>query len=262
MFSNIIRLQTLAIVFVVLMLTGRVYAGPLKTEGLPQPPNGKEWSLVWHDEFDGNELDAGKWQLRTGPRKAGMWSADNVVVKDGQLVLKTRLVDGVYTTGAIWSRDRFEHRYGLYVVRARLPREKGHWAGAWLYSDSVKNVGNEGRDGTEMDIVEQVTMKRRIQHALHWDGYLEHHQHVNKEVALMNPDGYHVYALWWTPTEYHFYVDGVETWTTNAGGVSQAPEFIQITDEIAPWAGDIRNAKLPDFFYVDYVRVYDLKSSR
>ncbi len=232
-----------------------------QNQGLPEPPAGKAWTQVWHDEFNGNHLDADKWQVRTGPRRDGVWSADNISVKDGQLILKAESADGKYTTGAIWSRDRFQQQYGLFVIRAKLPREKGHWVGFWLYSDSVKNVGDEGRDGTEMDIMEQVSMKRRIQHALHWDGYGEFHKQVKKEIALANPDGYHVYALWWTPTEYHFYVDGVETWTTTDGGISQVPEFIQITDEIAPWAGDIRNAHLPDYFYVDYVRVYVLKSS-
>ncbi len=49
-----------------------------------------------------------------------------------------------------------------------------------------------------------------------------------------------------------------ETWRTNAGGVCQVPEYIKLSDEIGNWAGDIKNAELPDKFLVDYVRVYDL----
>ncbi len=27
-------------------------------------PSGKKWKLVWHDEFDGTELDTSKWGFR------------------------------------------------------------------------------------------------------------------------------------------------------------------------------------------------------
>ncbi len=37
----------------------------------------------------------------------------------------------------------------------------------------------------------------------------------------------------------------------------QVPEFIQLTEEIGDWAGDLKQAKLPDYFEVDHVRVGD-----
>jgi hypothetical protein len=64
-------------------------------------------------------------------------------------------------------------------------------------------------------------------------------------------------GLWWKPDEYVFYVDGKEIWRTDAGGVSQVPGYIKLSDEIGDWAGDITKAELPDKFLVDYVRVYD-----
>ena len=56
------------------------------------------------------------------------------------------------------------------------------------------------------------------------------------------------------PNEYVFYVDGKETWRTEAGGVCQVPLYIKLSDEIGDWAGDIKKVKLPDEFLVDYVR--------
>jgi hypothetical protein len=53
-------------------------------------------------------------------------------------------------------------------------------------------------------------------------------------------------------------VDGKEVWRSTAGGVSQEPEYVKLTEEIGKWGGDIRAARLPDTFEVDYVRVYDL----
>jgi len=38
--------------------------------------------------------------------------------------------------------------------------------------------------------------------------------------------------------------------------------YIKLSDEIGDWGGDITQAKLPDRFLVDYVRVYDLVEAR
>ena len=71
-------------------------------------------------------------------------------------------------------------------------------------------------------------------------------------------EGFHDYGLLWTTDEYVFYVDGKEVWRSKAGGVSQVPEYLKLTEEIGSWGGDIQKAELPDYFEVDYVRVYEL----
>ena len=38
----------------------------------------------------------------------------------------------------------------------------------------------------------------------------------------------------------------------------QTPLDIKLSDEVGDWGGKITDAKLPDRFLVDYVRVYDL----
>jgi len=44
---------------------------------------------------------------------------------------------------------------------------------------------------------------------------------------------------------------------TKAGGVSQVAEFVRFSEEIEAFTGDIAKAVLPDYFTVDYVRLYD-----
>ena len=42
---------------------------------LPPTPQGKSFKLIWHDEFDGDQLDETKWTYRPdGKRKGGWWS--------------------------------------------------------------------------------------------------------------------------------------------------------------------------------------------
>ena len=93
---------------------------------------------------------------------------------------------------------------------------------------------------------------------LHWDGYGKDHKSAgtNTTIAALT-EGFHDYGLLWTKEEYVFCVDGKEVWRTKAGGVSQVPEYLKLTEEIGEWGGDITKAQLPDFFEVDYVRVYE-----
>ncbi len=97
-----------------------------------------------------------------------------------------------------------------------------------------------------------------MQHAFHWDGYGKDHQSEGFKATVPGVmQGWHTFGLLWLPDEYIFYVDGKESWRSKAGGVCQVPQYILLSDEIGPWAGDITKAKLPDRFLVDYVRVYD-----
>lgn len=70
-------------------------------------------------------------------------------------------------------------------------------------------------------------------------------------------NGFDDYGLPCTPVEYAFYVDGDQVLRTKAGGVSQVPEVLKLTEEIGRWGGDITRAQLPDYFEVDHVRVYE-----
>jgi beta-glucanase (GH16 family) len=231
---------------------------------LPSPPERSTWKLVWHDEFDGTRLDAGKWDIPEYRRRDGYWSRRAITLDGkGHLVMGMLKEDGKYLDGCVRTKGKFEHAFGYYVARVQLQQQPGHWSAFWLHCGSVSRVGDEGRDGTEIDIFEKPWLDERVQQTLHWDGYGRHHKSQGKVVkapGVMN--GWHTFGLWWKPTEYVFYIDGKETWRTSAGGVSQVPEYIKLSDEVGKWAGDIHQAKLPDAFLVDYVRVYDLVAKR
>lgn len=228
---------------------------------LPAPPPGKQWRLVWHDEFDGSRLDETKWnRLGDWKRRDGYWAKNDAYLSGkGTLLLRTRKDGEHYTCGAVDTRSKFQHAFGYYVARCKMPRQQGHWAAFWMMCPSVSNVGNQGRDGTEIDIVEMPWRNGKITSNLHWDGYGKAHKKAG--TSLTRPeltDGFHEYGLLWTPEEYVFYVDGRQVWRTKAGGVSQVPEYLRLTEEIGTWGGDIKKADLPDYFEVDYVRVFEL----
>ena len=231
-----------------------------KEEALPSLTPGQTWKLVWQDEFSGETIDKAKWESPNNERRGHLWRSDNAYLdKKGHLVMETSKVGDRFASPCLRTRGKYEKAFGLFVTRCKLPATEGHWSAFWLYNGSVGKIGNEGRDGTEIDIMEWPYRDGRVQHALHWDGYGKDHKskgHVSKNEALL--DGkFHTFALAWSPEEYVFYVDGKETWRTKDGGVCQVPLYIKLSVEIGDWAGDITKAKLPDFFVVDYVRVYD-----
>lgn len=230
-------------------------------EKLPTPPEGKSWKLVWHDEFDGTTLDDSKWETPPDAVRRNGWWMRKAVSLDGKgnLVMRTSKDGDRYIDGCVRTRGKYEKAFGYFTIRARLQKEVGHWSAFWMMGPGVGRVGDEGRDGTEIDIFEKPWLDDRVQQTLHWDGYGKDHKSqgfVAHAHGVM--EGWHTFSLWWSPEEYRFYVDGKETWRTKAGGVCQAPLYLKISDEIGPWAGDIKQAKLPDETLVDYVRVYDL----
>ena len=58
-------------------------------------PEGKEWKLVWSDEFDGTELDKSKWDFRReimGTRHAA-WCGEEGIELDGNSNCVFRMIE-------------------------------------------------------------------------------------------------------------------------------------------------------------------------
>jgi beta-glucanase (GH16 family) len=250
-----------AVLVPVVLPNGLGAKGEEVKDRLPPAPEGKVWKLVWNDEFEGDTLDESKWDVPPDARRRDGWWMRKAISLDGNghLVMSTLKEGDRYIDGCVRTLGKFEHTYGFYVARCQFQEQSGHWSAFWMMGKGVGRVGDEGRDGTEIDIMEKPWLDDRVQQTLHWDGYGKHHQsagHVARAPGVMK--GVHTFALWWSPEEYVFYIDGKETWRTKAGGVCQAPLYIKLSDEIGKWGGNIAEAKLPDRFLVDYVRVYDL----
>ena len=227
---------------------------------LPPLPDGKSWKLIWSDDFEGDKLDLSKWNIRTGPRRDGDWTKDAVSLDgEGNLILKTYEKAGKYFSGAIDTKEKFEFNSGYVEARCSMPSQEGHWAAFWLMSPTLKGGRHTPDSGTEIDIFEyHARWGDELQQTLHWDGYGQ--AQANRVNARNLRYGFHIFGLQWTAWGYVFYVDGKPTWRTDRGA-SQTPDYVFFSEEIGKWAGEIEKARLPDFFKVDYVRVYQTVSS-
>jgi len=241
----------------------------------------EQWSLSWSDEFEGSgEPDTSKWERPEYNRRAnpqgpdGWWLKDDAYLDgDGHLVIRARKLEDMngdgdpfdYSSGAVRSRGRFEQAFGRFEIRAQLPTQEGWWVAFWLFSASVGQVDGSGEDGTEIDIMEAFGWTDAVNHALHWDLSADgaESESFRTDVAGIRT-GFHQFGLEWTAEEYIFYIDGMESWRSSAGGVSRVPEYLKITGEISTlanhignwWAGNPDRSTFPDQFLVDWVRVY------
>ena len=136
------------------------------------------------------QLDETKWnRLGDWKRRDGYWIKEDAYLSGkGTLVLRTRKDGDRYTCGAVNTKGKFEHAFGYYVARCKMPNQPGHWPAFWLMSSGVNTVGDEGRDGTEIDIVEVPWRDGRLTANLHWDGYGKDHKSRRHELLPSGGD--------------------------------------------------------------------------
>ena len=224
--------------------------------GIPCLPMGEEvdmtkFTQTFADEFDG-ELDRSVWSghyqygNKTESRKGSYWNQYLAETKDGNLVIPVvYLDDGMGGEGAGWytagidtdddSPNGFSQKFGYFECRCILPE------GA-CYGNFISNC---------------------VTSNLHFDGYNDAHQKMGARAFITpnNPyEEYNTYGLEWNEDEYIFYINGVETFRTNYGGVSQNPEYLILSVEMKGEDGipsQRENAPADGAeFIVDYVRVY------
>lgn len=228
--------------------------------------DGESYVLTFYDDFDTESLDTKNWEYCPEWERAdrgGVWSGDMVSVGDGVLKLTTDFdkEKNRCKSGAVRTKGIFEQAYGWFEASIKLQQTTGFWSAFWLMTPEQGNIGNGGKDGCEIDIMEGYSYAdRMINHALHWDGYGEHHQSSGKNEQLDIYDGgFHTFALKWTKQRYYFYVDGELMWDTDDGGVSEVATYLKLTLEVGSWAGEIDKSSLPAGIEVDYVRVYQFE---
>ena len=148
-----------------------------------------------------------------------------------------------------------------------------------MMNDGVYDVDGSGKDGTEVDIFESMYYKDykygfgdAVVSGIHFDGYGEGHQgdSIGKWFCNNPYEEYNTYGVEWNEKEYIFYINGVETGRLDKGGVSQNPEYLILSCEVAGENG-VANADRNGVgkmsmqpgdsaeFKVDYVRVYQYK---
>ena len=225
----------------------------------PITPEALGYSMFWEDNFDGNALDDSKWAVRgEGPRAVGYVSADAVTVEDGFLKITTFEKDGNILTGAVGTQGRFMTTYGYFECRAQLQKSPGNWAAFWIQSPGIAKGEDPGEYGVEIDIFEYFKKSGEdiVSHNLHW-AYGPNQQTIGALESKREGvgEGFHTFAVEWTPDKYAFFVDGYKYHEVTRA-ISHTDEYIILSMELPATMEGLKDSVFPDVFIVDYVRVY------
>lgn len=249
--------------------------------------------LIWSDEFDAPTLSSERWSVVDdcwggGNDERQCYTPGNVTLSNGLLRITARreshrgpalprrkggdaLVTRAFTSGKLETRGKASFLYGRIEVRAKLPEGQGLWPAIWLLPEH-DNYGPYPQSG-EIDLAESVNLgvrcrlclhgERRVFAALHHGWSPESNRQIGGDRPLpSSPDGFHVFALDWTPKKMTWSVDGRRYFST-----ATRPPFDQRFHLIlnlavgGRWpegsnAGGVDASKLPAVLLVDWVRVY------
>ena len=237
-------------------------------------PVASGWPLVFSDEFDGVSIDERKWELPLEP-----WKRDYAALSgDGRLMIKGDFIPGTkkLATASLHTRETF--LYGYFESRVKFTRQSGWWSAFWLCSHGI---GNPFIDGFEIDIFEDYYTRVRTPGEKH-PKTLDHNLHV-KGAGVMKSynynstlpgslDDFYVIGCKWTPFEITLYLNGhaiasrashspysTVTFDAFRHGTCIAPLHVIVSGQIMNDSWTCCNTegfRFPEFFEVDYVRVY------
>lgn len=229
--------------------------------------------LIWEENFDGNQLQDKNWNVETGdgcPDLCGwgnnekqIYSHENYKVANGFLTISARKDGEVYTSAKINTKGKNEFQYGKIEIKAKLATGKGLWPAFWMLGSNIDEVGWPLCG--EIDILEYVGREpESIFTTLHTKDSHGNSKNTRKGIIKGIEDGFHMYAVDWTPEKIDFYIDDslfysfvpenktVEVWPFDQ------PFYLILNLAIGGNFGgeDIDDSIFPQEYVVDYIRVY------
>lgn len=249
-----------------------------------KPPVDGEWTKTLDDNFDGDKLDYKTWNIYTHNYwdKRTHFTKDNVIVKDGKLILHYEKKTGFqndnpndtktvgktdYACGFADTFGKWTQRYGYFESRLKPPRAPGLWPAFWTMPDrgaGVKWRSSTKNGGMEVDIWEFLSGwgPFRYNIAQHWDDYGSEHKGVGSSCiySTLDKDGFITVGYLWTPGVTVFYAQGKEIGRWESPRVCSVPSHLMYTLVSGGWDNEpLDPARLPDDLVVDYVRAWQRK---
>lgn len=263
--------------FVVILFLSCFFVQAQKTN---QKPLGEKGKLIWNDEFNGRGLpDSSKWGYEVGfvrnKEKQYYTQAriENCYQENGSLVIESRKENykqAAYTSASINTLGKYAIKGDIRIeVRARLPEGRGIWPAIWMMGTNQTEVG--WPKCGEIDVMEFVGhTPNTIWGTLHWwDSTASDDKHyLSKGNKLLFHDlhtNYHVYGMERKGNRIQLFVDDsiyfqfTQPETAYPGSFT-GPLYLLLNTAIGgTWGGEVDDHIFPQKYFVDYVRVYQLK---
>ena len=247
---------------------------------------------TFSDEFSGSTLSQ-VWGMRgqkyepQSKRKCSKGSPKAVKVGGGTLrlsVIKDKSAKGkckatsrklkkkisYRLNGHVGTEGAFSFKYGVAAARVKMHKSQGQHSSFWLQPVGENQPGS---DGHEIDVIEYFGDKHPqggLTSFIHWykgkrliktGSWIKDSKSFLKNKKDGWSKNYHVFSVQWTPKSIIFYIDGKETWRTSAR-VSKTEQYLILSLLASDYeALEMKDSKLPQHMYVDWVRVWETPAS-
>ncbi len=244
--------------------------------GYSTPDNYEGKTLVWQDEFSGDQLNLSNWVHEIGNNNGWgnseleFYQAGNTIVQDGYLTIKAKkeTVNGFsYTSSRMVTKGKKEFKYGRVDIRAILPKGQGIWPALWMLGSNISSV-NWPKCG-EIDIMEMigggVDRDNKVYGTPHWDNAGQYASYGGSTILSGGKtfsDEFHVFSIVWDATKIIWYLDDIQFHVidiTPAELNEFQKEFFFIFNVAVggSWPGNPNTSTVfPQRMIVDYIRVF------
>lgn len=226
------------------------------------PPNAQGDVLVHEDNFDGDRLDLGKWNVAEGYRGHGAilntTSPQYVEVSHGLLSITTDRNHGdpryPYVSGFVDSLGKFARTYGRIEMRARFPFIPGVWFAMWgrPWTTAFPEIDVEVLNGSK-------SSTGQLYFVNHWASppLPPDERRAYSRIGDVDLTAFHDYVIDWRPDRLTWSVDGERRLEAPAQGIPHLPVYWMLNAWVGGWSGapDERTF-VPTAFDVDHVRIY------
>lgn len=219
------------------------------------------------DEFDGDELNLGKWwpfNPEWKGRQPGFFYTGNVIVSDGKLHLMMKKeevpempkAEGYHTYTSASVKSKTKVLYGYFEIKAKPMKSAGS-SSFWFYDDN-------GISWTEIDVFEigggAEGYERKYNMCLHVFYTPTEKEHWWLASVWIAPwdlaDDYHVYGLDWNEKTIEYYVDGVLVRSSKNTHWHQPLCLLFDSETMFDWFGVPKDEDLPSIYSIEYVRAW------
>jgi len=216
-----------------------------------------ECELTFSDNFDGPQLDTTRWNVEypSGRTEKQFYAPDAFELSNGRLRIKAdvRPQQGyAYTSGMITTQHTFAQQYGYFEIRAQIPHGQGLWPAFWLLHTGPL-------PWTEVDVFEILGHDtHKVYMSNHWRDAASQHQALTQSFTGSDlAEGFHTFAVDWTPGKLDWYIDGVKR-AEATQHVPAEPMFILVNLAVGgQWHGyPDATTRFPAYLDIDYIHVY------
>lgn len=241
-------------------------------------PIKKDYTIVWQDEFDGQELDESKWEYQLGDgSQYGLWRwgnnedqyyrKENVSIVNGVLRIKAIREDFAnyqFTSARIRSLGKGDFKYGKIEASIRMANTGGLWHAFWMLPS---HPNSSWPISGEIDIMEYVgNSPNEVLNTIHFADQAGNHNQSGAPTPIQFDNAFHLYSVEWDENKITWFRDSLETYSVlrssevlNKTWPFDAEFHLLLNTAVGGNLGgsiDVQGLQKPKYMEVDFVRVY------